>query len=87
MSKLSVILIVLLVASQTTGCAYIPKRTAIQTCIELAGEVITAYCLKPKGNQIEKAKTKDEISEEITRQYAQKWAEKNDKKGELIARY
>lgn len=80
MGKFRVIITVLLIACQS--CAYMPRKVTIQDCINLTGEVIATFCLKPKDMNHEK--TKEEISDEITRQYAETWKVANDPKDELI---
>lgn len=84
MGNLRANLTIILIISMAQSCAYLPRKTTVINCIELAGEVITAYCLKQPKKEIYHAKTTQEIRDEITRQYAQEYAKKHDPKGEIF---
>lgn len=80
MGKFRVMIIGPLIALH--GCAYVPRKVVINHCISIIGEVITAYRQKPK--ELNREKTKEEISDEITKGYATDWAKENDPKSEII---
>lgn len=83
MGNLRVSLTMILIVCLAQGCAFMPRKTVIINCINLAGELYEAYCQKPQ-KEIEYEKSKDQISEEITKSYAQKRAKEIDPKGEIF---
>lgn len=84
MGNLRANLTIVLIISMAQSCAYLPRKVTVIDCINLAGEVYAAYCLKQPKKEIYHEKSKQEFIDEITKSYAQEYAKKYDPKGEIF---